>query len=296
MNLIKRILQKPEYVYRPRQIVQRLLYRRVARRNKIQTVTLPWDIPIEINLAEVIGKSIFFFGLYDLSLTEAVNRIVKKGDCVFDVGANIGYVTGLMSALAGNPGKVYSFEPNPLVIEKLKKNIVHVEKTLTISNIELQEEALSDSVGQSDLYIPAFFADNEGTASLETMSNAEKISIRTNKLDNYIADKLTVKLLKVDVEGHELNVFRGAVKSFQQKRIQHIIFENYDNPDTLNFLTQFGYTVFKINKTFRGVLLSDPGDTRYKVSYEADNFLATLLPNEIQSLFKNRSWTIYNTR
>ncbi|HLZ16494.1 MAG TPA: FkbM family methyltransferase [Cyclobacteriaceae bacterium] len=296
MNVIKRILQKPEYVYRPGQIIRRLMYSRVARQKKIQLVTLPWKIPIEINLAEVIGKSIFFFGLYDLSLTEAVNRIVKKGDCVFDVGANIGYVTGLMSALTGNSGKVYSFEPNPLVIEKFKKNIIHIEKTLCFSNVALQEEALSDSVGQSDLHIPVFFSANEGTASLEAMNNAEKISIRTNTLDNYIAGKLTVKLMKVDVEGHELSVFRGAVKSLQQHRIQHIIFENYENPETQNFLTQFGYTVYKINKTFRGVLLSDPGDTRYKVSYEADNFLATLLPNEIQSLFKDRGWTIYNIR
>jgi FkbM family methyltransferase len=296
MNLLKRILQKPEYIYRPKQIVNRLLYNRTAKRQINQTIVLPWNIPIEINIGEVIGKSLFLFGLYDLSLTEAVNRIVKNGDTVFDIGANIGYVTSLMSFLAGNKGKVYAFEPNPLILTRLKRNLEYARKGLPYSNVVLQEKALSQFVGESDLYIPSFFDDNEGTASLEVMGNSKKITIQTDILDNYIADKLIVKVLKIDVEGHELSVFKGAVNSLTQKRIQNIIFENYSNQEIPDFLTGFGFTIYKINKTFNGVLLSEPGDTRYKVSYEADNFLATLVPVEIQRQFKEKGWTIYSAR
>ena len=296
MNLLKRILQKPEYFYRPKQVVNRLLYNHTAKRQVNQTIVLPWNIQIEINIGEVIGKSLFLFGLYDLSLTEAVNRIVKNGDTVFDIGANIGYVTSLMSFLAGNKGKVYAFEPNPLILTRLKRNLEYTKRVLPYSNVVLQEKALSEFVGESDLYIPSFFHDNEGTASLEAMGNSKKISIQTDILDNYIADKLIVKVLKIDVEGHELSVFKGAVNSLAQKRIQNIIFENYSHQEIPDFLTGFGFTIYKINKTFNGVLLSDPGENRYKVSYEADNFLATLVPDDIQRQFKEKGWTIYSAR
>ena len=294
MNLINRIAQKPEYVFRPKQILFRLAYGRTLRKQPTQILRMPWGIPIEINIREVIGKSIYFFGLYDLSLTESVNRIVQKNDIVFDVGANVGYVTGLMSFLAGSKGKVFSFEPNPLILNRLNRNIDLIQRKLSFSNISLHPIGLSDRIGEFILYVPNNFEDNEGIATLETLENAKKIVIRTDVLDNFISDKLVVKLLKVDVEGQEMSVFRGAIKSLEQRRIQNIIFENFSNPEIIDFLIHYGFTVYKINKTFKGVQLSDHNDHKLSISYEADNFLATLFPEEIGKSFIKKSWTIYS--
>jgi len=293
MDLIKRFLQKPEYVFKPKQIGNRLRYKSVVKKNEKQLVILPWGIPIEINLREVIGKSIFLFGLYDLSLTEAIKRIAKRGDEVFDVGANIGYISGLLSHLVGSEGRVHSFEPHPLIASKLRDNLKYVSGKLGYSNVDVYQMALSESAGESRLYVPTFFDENEGTSSLEKMNESKEIAIQTNTLDNYIANKLMINLLKIDVEGHELSVFKGAAQALQQKRIRHIIFENNSNLKIFDILKSYGYFLFRINKTFRGVVLSDIGDVRYKISYEADNFLATLFPGEIKEAFEKRGWTIY---
>ena len=144
-----RISEKPEYIFRPRQIISRLRYRAVAAEFPIQEVTLPWHMRMQVNLKEAVGKSIYLFGLYDLALTETIYRLVAKGDTVCDVGANIGYISTLLSYCAGGEGKVHSFELNPLLPEQLHKNIDTCSRAFSFANVSVQKMAVSHSTGST---------------------------------------------------------------------------------------------------------------------------------------------------
>ncbi len=123
-------LQRPEYVLRPTQI-----YRRIQRffnesTNKFEDVLLPWNIKIAIRPQDVIGRSIWGMGIYDLSVTEVLWRLIDRAETTIDIGANIGYMTSIMAKRVEKKGSVYCFEPHPEIYEELSENIKNWQVSL----------------------------------------------------------------------------------------------------------------------------------------------------------------------
>ena len=77
-----------------------------------------------------------------------LSRVTRSGDIVFDIGANIGLHTGLLSRLVGPTGRVYAFEPNPLLASCLERTVAG------LSNARLYGVALSHTEADAVLYIP----------------------------------------------------------------------------------------------------------------------------------------------
>jgi FkbM family methyltransferase len=100
-------------------------------------------------------------GGWDFEETKFLKKIIKKGDTVIDVGANIGYYTLLFSKLVGKEGKIYAYEPLPENFKLLKKNIF-INK---YKNIVLINRALSNKEKNAKLYIDQ---DDLGACSLHT--------------------------------------------------------------------------------------------------------------------------------
>jgi hypothetical protein len=113
-------LKKPEYYLTPKFFFKRLF---LFKKRGFKIVSSFWNSFLLVNVSESIGCSIYKFGLYELPVTELLCQIVRKGDKVIDVGANIGYATSLFSYLVGFDGFVYSFEPNKRLLPTLKTNI-----------------------------------------------------------------------------------------------------------------------------------------------------------------------------
>ncbi len=113
LNHLKRQLHKPEYFYRPAQLLKRLA--RFKFPAKPLLLPLPWGHTIEVRAWETIGKSIWHFGLYDLSMSEVLWRLTAADDTAADIGANIGYVTSLFAKKVSPQQHVWSFEPHPTV-------------------------------------------------------------------------------------------------------------------------------------------------------------------------------------
>src|SRR5580704_36595 len=99
MNLISR-MNKPEYLYQPHQFVRRLT-RAIRPQPEEVEVLLPWGLRMRVKPCEDHGRSLYHFGLYDLVLSEAIWRLLDRCERAIDIGANIGYVTGLMAARLG---------------------------------------------------------------------------------------------------------------------------------------------------------------------------------------------------
>ena len=69
------------------------------------------------------GLALSIFKIYEPNQTEIVKKYVHEGDIVVDIGAHVGYYTLLMAQLVGKNGKVYSFEPDPVNFQLLKKSV-----------------------------------------------------------------------------------------------------------------------------------------------------------------------------
>jgi len=120
---------------------------------------------------------------------------INKNSVIIDVGANIGYYTVLMAKFVK---KVYAFEPEKEAFEILKKNI----KENNLKNVVLFNKAVGSKRGSKFLKTDS---ENFGNSRIVT-SNTKQVT-RIVRLDEVIKEK--VDLIKIDVQGYELEVLKG---------------------------------------------------------------------------------------
>lgn len=191
-------------------------------------------------------------------------RLVRRGDTVLDIGANTGYYTDLFSHLVGGRGRVHAFEPVPPTFAELRQ---HVRS----ANVVFNNCALADTETTMDLHLPG---DDHGQASLARHtfgSWTAEASVRTfpcrvTTLDAYAESQGIdgLSFVKCDVEGAELLVLRGAVRTI--RRFTPLLFLEvsrhwtadfgYEPADLARFLEPLGYSRFFL-VTDRLVPLSD---------------------------------------
>lgn len=286
---------KPYFVLRPGQLFLRVL--RQFYQPTQATVVLPWGLPLHINPRKAIGRAIWRTGLYDLAVTETLHRLMPEGGTAIDVGANIGYLTGMLAQRAGSSGQVFACEPYPPTYEQLLRNIQLSElRTTKLAPIKSYQLALSDHAGDATLILNSpeqldSFEDNEGVPHIGLpAADRESVAIKTNTLDQLMGEQ-SIDLMKLDVEGHELEVLRGSTHALNQRRIQHIVFEDHKGGDSevCQLLGRTGYQLHRIAWNHQGPMLLAPKDAATSHRHEAPNFLATLHP-DVQRFFATPGW------
>jgi FkbM family methyltransferase len=295
MNIIDYI-NRPEYVFQPQQVFRRLKAKIINNSIGKNTFRLPWGVTINAFSGEAIGKSIAAMGIYDLCVSESLYRIIDKNETCVDVGANIGYMTSLMAHCVGKEGRVFAFEPHPNIYQTLFQNIQKWKKENDWTQIELKNLAISDQLGQASLFIPVNFDNNQGIASLvppvsEDVNNlGQKITVETNTLDNLFGNS-KIQLLKLDVEGHEINVLLGAQKMLEENRIRDVLFEEHQSyPNSVcSFLIEKGYSVYRVTKGFLKPSLVPPKAAKFH-PWEPPCYLATKDIERISRRFKKIGW------
>jgi FkbM family methyltransferase len=174
-------------------------------------------------LGDFVGRAAYFSGDLDRKVTWICSRLIRPGDTVMDVGANIGIVTVCMANLVGDSGHVHSFEPNPWLIQLLRQVIQRNQ----LHTVKLHPIAVGSQHGQLKLRVPT---SNAGAASLvrnEDMPDCKVVTVPVRPLSAIVAQESirSVRLIKIDVEGYEMEVFRGARELFQSVRPDAILFE-----------------------------------------------------------------------
>lgn len=170
-----------------------------------------------------------------------------EGDVAVDVGAYKGEYLYWLRRAVGPAGRVFAYEPQ----QRLARYLRSVASRMKWGNVLVRGCALSDSAGERMLHIPRQ-EDNPG-ASLEeailTISQCRDEACETDTLDNQLEGEAPVSLIKVDVEGHELQVFRGAARTLArdgpvllfESEARHLIAGHSMN-DVFAFLRGLGYS------------------------------------------------------
>jgi FkbM family methyltransferase len=287
---------KPEYLFRPSQILRRLWIEAVEKKSTPTTVWLPWGYPIVVDPMEQIGWAIYSRSIYELPLTEALFRLAAPGDTVVDGGANIGYATSILAARVGPTGKVHCFEPNPQAFEKLSKNVAMWEERGQHARFVLHEEALGARAATGTLHIPASSDWNGGRARIESSPIEEpgtRVAVSVLPLDTLFQQRQTISVVKLDLEGFELEALQGMTNLLRERRIKAIVFEEfrpYPAP-THEFLKNFGYSIFGLDYRLRGIECLPEKQPRCDPVYgPPSNYVATWNPAETVPQLEKGFW------
>lgn len=168
---------------------------------------------------DLIGSHVNTYGFYERAELELLMQWLlaspgfsTDGVCL-DIGANIGNHSVFFS---GFFSKIVAFEPNPWVHQLLQINAQWSNR------IECRSEALSDQTGQATIH---FSFNNVGGGSLSSAHAERSAQVQTVRLDD-LTFETPIKLMKIDVEGHELSVIRGGSHTIQKHR-PVILFEQH---------------------------------------------------------------------
>lgn len=193
-------------------------------------------------------KGYWFYGSQrESSELKMFNKLISDGDCVFEIGGHIGYVTQIFEDLVGAEGKVLVAEPTPKSRYFLMKNVR--------DNTTVFPFAMADVNGKMDFYTEKFggFTNslvNEFTeASSESLSESQKssensilkIAVEVKTVDS-ICERYSVSpdFLKIDVEGAELSVLKGARQVLKNTKAL-MVEVSRNHKELFEFLLAYGF-------------------------------------------------------
>jgi FkbM family methyltransferase len=167
------------------------------------------------------GHTPYALGAYEQEVIDVLRRDLHPGDTCLDVGGHLGYYSLLMSRIVGPAGRVITFEPIRENLEVLEENL----KLNQVSNVAVLNTALGENSGHISLIRPKAeplsWTPSIRAYAVEGQQSTDTVCV--NKLDVFLErEGFRPSLIKIDVEGAELNVLRGAMETL--RAIRPIIF------------------------------------------------------------------------
>jgi FkbM family methyltransferase len=165
-----------------------------------------------------------------------LDKWIKPGDWVLDIGANVGHYSLRLSELVGKSGRVLVFEPVPSTVDLLASSISRAPyQNLSIFNVAVSNK--TDLVG---MVVPENFPESKNSnyyrAHISNNSNA--LNILSISIDSLNISH-SIKLAKIDVEGHEIYVLQGMENLI--KRDFPVLLVEGDSSEVNNYLASLGY-------------------------------------------------------
>ena len=318
-----RFVNRPYYWYRPAQLATRLRTK-AAPDGATRLLRTAWGSSLEC-WPDSLGSAIARTGVYDLAVAETLARLADPGETVVDAGANVGVMSNLLAHAVGPDGQVVSFEPHPLIFATLRRNASRWREVQRLARIDIRQAAVSSRAGALTLHVdPEVFAHNKGTASLEQAragdppqtqtetsahtqagtslqeqtdpATSTRTQVATVRLDQELDAPIGV--LKLDVEGHELEALRGTDSLLSSKSIRDILFEAHVPPPTpvTELLESHGYTIMGIHQGFSRPILSAPTDAYERQLWDPPTLIATTQPERASERLRRRGWTCLRGR
>ena len=195
-----------------------------------------------------ISRELAIYGVHEKNSTGEVKKIITQGMRILEVGANIGYYALLETSLAGSDGHLYAMEPSPYNFDLLTNNL----KLNGLKNYDLYKVAAGSQEGKAKFLL-------SGRSNLSTFIEredltGEEVDVEVVKLDNFLQGK-KVDFIRMDVEGYELEILKGAEMSLSSGNKPKYFFievhsellhkKNSSAREVLEFLGKYGYDIHK---------------------------------------------------
>ncbi len=223
-------------------------------KEKLSTVVLrgKWHgYLMNLDLSDRVQRQTYILGrYYELGVTRLLDRLLRPGDNFVDVGANIGMITLHARFLVGADGRIDCFEPNPECVQALQAHLA----INGLNNVFVHACALADTAGSLRLSLTS---EHSGTATLADVGGA---AIRSHVVPVEVGDEVLTgcpRLIKIDVEGFELHVLKGLVRTLSLYKpflITELVESHLQKAGTsvseiAEFLVRIGYQPFGISIT-----------------------------------------------
>ena len=195
-----------------------------------------------------VENFLYFYGTYEAGTLFIMKNCLRHSDTFLDVGANIGLMSLYASFLVGDKGKVYSFEPEPKIFSIFLQNISLNQR----ENIIPLNIALGGSKGQGNLYLNPDFGSGS-TSLIKPKYNSSRNCIKTQieSMDEVISSyKISgITMIKIDTEGYEALVLKGAEKLLKSDKAPVVCFEfsKHTTPFGCNYMTNMLNFISNIN-------------------------------------------------
>lgn len=190
-----------------------------------------------------IGKSIKHYGEWSQIEIEFFKTVLKPNDNVIEVGSNIGSHT-LPIAKILISGNIFAFEPQEIIYQNLCANL----SLNSLSNCFCFKSALTENKNDDLYFLNLDFSKPQNFGGNKMYKEKKNNTIKSNvdTLDNKFSNLKNLKLLKIDVEGMELNVIKGGISLI--KRTNPIIYLENDriekSKDLIEFIFSLNYRIF----------------------------------------------------
>jgi FkbM family methyltransferase len=226
---------------------------RLAVAGEIAHVYLAEGITLSVDLREVSAQKMRDSGIYDVSETELLRRLLRPGSVFLDVGANVGYYTCLAAKLIGKQGMVHAFEANPWTARYLRRSV-------RLNGVDDIVEIVPAAVTTQNADGVRLYTNPERCAtplgSLLACHNWGRFTtyfeVPGLSLDTYVEEQgLRVDVVKMDIEGAEIYALRGFAKTLANNPPTAAILELVDDgavpsSEIVRFMEEFGFTGFVI--------------------------------------------------
>jgi FkbM family methyltransferase len=145
-----------------------------------------------------------------------LQTLVEPGMTIADIGANVGFYAMQMAEWVGAGGRVLAFEPDPFTFELLRQRA----SAAAPANIEVRQFALGETRGAATLYCSAYNRADNRIGQRHDEPHVESVQIEMRALDEYLAERglPAVDAMKIDVQGLEAQVLRGAQQTIARAR------------------------------------------------------------------------------
>lgn len=158
------------------------------------------------------GSSGFLFGTTEPHEQDALAKYLQPGFIFYDIGANVGFFSTLAGRLVGETGCVYAFEPNPVCVEKVKKNA----KLNGFDHIKVIQAAVSSNTGSVNLKIGHI----TGASTIVGNQQSDGLSVAVVAIDDFLENEKArgPNLVMIDAEGAEILILEGMHKTILKFR------------------------------------------------------------------------------
>ncbi len=192
-----------------------------------------------VDVRDYAHRSAYLYGVYEEEVTRLLHRVATPGWTVLDVGANVGYFALLAADAGGAESDVIAFEPNPHMRDLLEQTV-----RLNQAQITIVPAACGERSGSIALHLSPDARNSGLSTVLDHIENAVRLTVPLLRLDEFCAERGTVPdLVKVDVEGAEEMVLRGAERLLRDGTPKHVICEVWSRSrePVMSYMRSLGY-------------------------------------------------------